>query len=169
MCDFGVEGLPWETCGSVDAGGSGEPEVDSLSSSSESMANSFRGSGNCFAGRKWKEIRRYIRIHYCPLLFLRDASRNRWHHTEVAVSCVITWLPPNHRNSKRHRMSFTIQPMWKICCTFTAAYVRGPGYVLVANLASEIQMIHFSLLRWGSLFRLQTSLHRKCKKSYLHY
>jgi len=65
-------------------------------------------------------------IHYCPLLFLRDASRNRWHHTELAVSCMITWLPPKHRNSKRHRMSVAIQPLQKICCTFTAAYVPGP-------------------------------------------
>jgi hypothetical protein len=54
---------------------------------------------------------------------------------------VIAWLPPNHRNSKRHHMSFAIQPLRKICCTFTAVYVRGSGFVLVANLASEIQMI----------------------------
>ena len=87
------------------------------------------------------ESRWYIRIYYCPLLFLRGASRNRWHHTEIAVSCVITWLPPNHRNSNQHRMSFVFQPLRKICCTFTAAYVRGPGFVLVADLASEIQMI----------------------------
>jgi hypothetical protein len=46
MCGCGAEDLPWETCGSVDAGGSGEPEVDSSSSSSsESMVNSFGGSG----------------------------------------------------------------------------------------------------------------------------
>jgi len=63
------------------------------------------GNGNSFAVRNWAERKWYIRIHYCPLLFLRDASRNRCHHTEVAVSCVITWLPPNHRNSKWHRMS----------------------------------------------------------------
>ena len=60
------------------------------------------------------DSRWYIRIHYCPLLFPRDASRNRWHHTEVAVSCVITWLPPNHRKSKQHRISFAIQPLWKV-------------------------------------------------------
>jgi hypothetical protein len=54
---------------------------------------------------------------------------------------VITWLLPNYRNSKRHHMSFAIQPLRKICWTFTAAYVRGPGFVLVADLASEIQMI----------------------------
>jgi len=94
--------------------------------------------------RTWTESRWYIRINYCPLPFLRDTSRNRWRHTEVAVTCVITWLPPNHRNSKRHRMSFAIQPLRKICCTFTAAYVRGPGSVLVADLSSEIQTIrHF--------------------------
>ena len=38
-------------------------------------------------------------------------------------------------------MSFAIQPLRKICCTFTAAYVRCPGFVLFADLASEIQMI----------------------------
>ena len=38
-------------------------------------------------------------------------------------------------------MSFAIQPLRKICCTFTAAYVWGPGFVLVADLASKIQMI----------------------------
>ena len=37
-------------------------------------------------------------------------------------------------------MSFAIQPLRKICCTFTAVYMRGPGFVLVADLASEIQM-----------------------------
>ena len=75
------------------------------------------------------------------LLLLRDASRNRWHHTEVAGSSVIAWLPPNHKNNKRHRMSSAIQPLRKICCTFTAAYVRGPGFDLVADLGSLIQMI----------------------------
>jgi hypothetical protein len=54
---------------------------------------------------------------------------------------VITWLPPNHRNSKRHRVSFVIQPPRKIFYTFTAAFVRGLGFVLVADLASEIHMI----------------------------
>jgi hypothetical protein len=40
MCGCGAENLPWETCGSVDAGGLGEPEVDlPSSSSSESMVN----------------------------------------------------------------------------------------------------------------------------------
>ena len=99
------------------------------------------GNGNSFAVLNWAESRWYIRIHYCPLLFLRDASRNRWRHTEVTVSCVIAWLPPNHRNNERHHMSFAIQPLRKIRCTFTAAYVRDPGFVLVADLASEIQMI----------------------------
>jgi len=46
MCGCVAEDLLWETCGSVNAGGSGEPEVDlPLSSSSESMVNSFGGSG----------------------------------------------------------------------------------------------------------------------------
>jgi len=36
---------------------------------------------------------------------------------------------------------FAIQPLQKICCTFTAAYVRGPGFVLVADFAPEIQVI----------------------------
>ena len=46
MFGCGAEDLPWETCGSVDAGGSGEPEVNSpSSSSSESIVNSFGGSG----------------------------------------------------------------------------------------------------------------------------
>jgi len=108
MCGCEAEDLPWETCGSVDVGGSGKPEFDSpSSSSSESMVNSFRnfGNGNSYAVRNWKENRWYIRIYeyYCPLLLLRDASTNRWHHTEVTVSCMITWLPPNHRISKWHR------------------------------------------------------------------
>ena len=46
MCGCGAQDLPWETCGLVDAGGSGEPEFDSpSSSSSESMINSFGSSG----------------------------------------------------------------------------------------------------------------------------
>jgi len=58
MCGCGAEDLPWETCGSVDAGGSGEPEIDSpSSSSSESMVNSFGDSGTeipspCGTGRR---------------------------------------------------------------------------------------------------------------------
>jgi len=69
-------------------------------------------------------------------------------------------------------MSFAIQPLRKICYTFTAAYVRGPGFVLVADLGSEIQMIYlflFSLSRWWPFIALQTLLHRKCNKRYLHY
>jgi hypothetical protein len=38
-------------------------------------------------------------------------------------------------------MSFAIQPLREICYTFTAAYVRGPGFVLVADFASEMQMM----------------------------
>jgi len=40
-------------------------------------------------------------------------------------------------------MSSAIQPLRKICCVFTAANVRGQGFVLVADLASEIQMMRF--------------------------
>ena len=75
----------------------------------------------------------------------------------VAVSCVVTWLPPNHRNSKRHRMSSAIQPLRKIFCTFTATYVRGTGFALVADLASEIQMISLFHYRGDGL-----SLSCKC-------
>ena len=92
------------------------------------------GNGNSFAVRNWTKSGWYIRMHDCPLLFLRDASTNRWHHTEVAVSCLITWLPPNHRNSRRHRMAFAIQPLRKIYCTFTAANVWGPDFVLLSVL-----------------------------------
>jgi len=38
-------------------------------------------------------------------------------------------------------MSFAIQPLRKICYTFTAAYVRGQRFVLVADLESEIIII----------------------------
>ena len=38
-------------------------------------------------------------------------------------------------------MPFAVQPLLKICRTLTAAYVRGPGIVLVADLFSEIQTI----------------------------
>jgi len=110
------------------------------------------GNGNSFTVRNWTESRWYIRIHYCPLLFLRDASRNRWRHTEAAVSCMVNWLPPNHRKSKRHRMSFAIQSLRKIFCTFTAVYVRGPGFVLVADLTSEIQMIRLFHYRGDGLY-----------------
>jgi hypothetical protein len=40
-------------------------------------------------------------------------------------------------------MSFAIQPLQKICCIFTAAYVRGRGFVLIADFASEIQIMRF--------------------------
>ena len=99
------------------------------------------GNGNSFAVRNRTESRWYIWIHYCPLPFLRDASRSRWHHTEISVSCVFIWHPPSHRNSNWHRMSFNIQLLRRICFTFTAAYVRGPGSVLVAVLSSEIQIV----------------------------
>jgi len=72
---FGCEAgdLPWETCGSVDVGGSGKPEVDSpSSSSSESMVNSFGGPGTeipspCGTGRRTDGIFRYtsIIVHFC--------------------------------------------------------------------------------------------------------
>jgi len=44
-------------------------------------------------------------------------------------------------------MSFAIQPLRKICCTLTAASLWGPGFVLVADLASDIQMIRLSHYR----------------------
>jgi len=167
LCGCDAEDLAWETCSSVDAGGSGEPEVDSpSSSSSELMVNAFGGSGTeirspCGTGRTADGILDTL----LSTSFSSWCPRNRWQHTEVAVSCVITWLPPNYRNSKRQRMSFVIQPLRKIFCTFTAAYLRGPGFILVAHLASEIQMIGLFLLsRWWLFFALQTPLHRKCNK-----
>jgi len=149
MCGCGAEDLPLETCGSVDVWFSRRRRLRRTRGRLAFVlvvwtnGKFFRrfGNGNSFAVRNWTESRWYIRIHYCPLLFLRDASRNRWRHTEVAVSCVIIWLPPNHMNSKRHRLSFAIQPLRNVCCTFMAAQVRGPGFVLVTDLASEIQMI----------------------------
>ena len=58
-----------ETCGSVDAGGSGEPAVDSSSSSSESMVNSFGGLGteipsSCGTGRRADGIFRCTVVHF---------------------------------------------------------------------------------------------------------
>jgi hypothetical protein len=38
-------------------------------------------------------------------------------------------------------MTFAIHSLRKFCCTFTAAYVRGPAFVLVADIASETQVI----------------------------
>jgi len=49
-------------------------------------------------------------------------------------------------------MSFAIQPLRKLCCTFTASYVRGPGFVLVADLAYEMQMIRLFHYRGDGLF-----------------
>jgi len=69
MCGCGAEDLPWETYGSVDVGGSGEPEVDSPSSSlSESMLNYFGGSGTeipspCGNGRRAEGIFGYAVVH----------------------------------------------------------------------------------------------------------
>jgi hypothetical protein len=48
-------------------------------------------------------------------------------------------------------MSLAIQPLRKICCTFTSAYVPGPGFVLVADLAFEIQMTRLFHYRGGGL------------------
>jgi len=127
------------------------------------------GNGNYHAVRNWTESRWYIRIHYCPLLFLSDASRNRWQHIEVAVRCVITWLPPN-RNSKRHRMSFAIQPQRKICCTFYDSICAWPRIWLGSRSCIQNKNdTPFSLSRWWPFYVLQMSLHRKCNKSYLHF
>ena len=69
-CGCGAEDLPWDTCGSVDAGGSGEPEVDSpSSSSSESMVNYFGGSGTeipspCGTARRADGIFGYTTVHF---------------------------------------------------------------------------------------------------------
>jgi len=70
MCGCGAQDLPWETCGSVDAGGSGEPEVDSpSSSSSESMVKYFGGSGTEIpspyrTGRRADDIFGYTIVHF---------------------------------------------------------------------------------------------------------
>jgi len=39
----------------------------------------------------------------------------------------------------------------KVCCTFTAAYVRGTRFVLTADLASEIQIIRLFHTRGDGL------------------
>ena len=70
MCGCGAEVLPWEACGVVDAGGSGEPEFHSLSSSSsESTVNSFGGSGTeipsrCGTGQRADGIFVYTIVHF---------------------------------------------------------------------------------------------------------
>ena len=70
MCGCSAEDLPRETCGSVDAGGSGEPEVNSpSSSSSESIVNSFVGSGMeipspCGTERRADGIFGYATVHF---------------------------------------------------------------------------------------------------------
>ena len=70
MCGCSAEDLPWETHGSVDAGGSGEPEVNSPSSSpSESMVNSFGCSGTeipspCGTGRRADGIFGYTIVRF---------------------------------------------------------------------------------------------------------
>ena len=76
-----------QTCGSVDAGGSGEPEVDFPSfSSSESMVNCFVGSGTkipspCRTGRRADVIFGYTvvvtRVASAPLSPICVASPNR--------------------------------------------------------------------------------------------
>jgi hypothetical protein len=48
-------------------------------------------------------------------------------------------------------MSFAIQPLQKICCTFTAACVWGLGFILVADLVSELQMVRLFHYRWIKL------------------
>ena len=127
------------------------------------------GNGNSFAVQNWTESRRYIRIHYCPLLFLRDDSRNRWYHTEVSVSCVITWPPPNHRNSKRHRMSCHSATAKDLLHTY-GSICAGPSICLARrSCIRNTNDTPFSLLQWWPFFAVQTSLHCKCYKSYLHY
>ena len=69
MCGCGLEDLPLETCDSA-ASGSGQPEVDSpSSSSSESMVNYFGGSGTeipspCRTGRRADGIFGYTIVHF---------------------------------------------------------------------------------------------------------
>jgi len=48
-------------------------------------------------------------------------------------------------------MSFAIQLLRKFSCTFTAAYVQGPGFILVDDLAPEIQMIRLFHYRGDGL------------------
>jgi hypothetical protein len=48
-------------------------------------------------------------------------------------------------------MSFAIQPLPNFCCIFMAAYVRGPVFVLVADLAYEIPMIRLFHYRGDGL------------------
>jgi hypothetical protein len=70
MFGCSAEDLAWEKCGSEDAGGLGEPEVDlPLSSSSESILNSFGDLGTEIPTR-YGTLRRadgifgYIIIHF---------------------------------------------------------------------------------------------------------
>jgi hypothetical protein len=143
MCGYGAEDLSWETCGSVDAGGSGEPKVNLPSPSSEWMVSSFGGSraeihSPCGTGRRADGIFRYTIAHFFFFVMppetggtIQKQQSVAWLHgflqTIVTANGIASLLPFSHCKM--------------ICCTFTAAYVRGPGFVLVADLASEIQMI----------------------------
>ena len=73
-------------------------------------------------------------------------------HAEVAISNVITLLTPHHGNSKRHLLSFTIQPKQKTCSATVAANMWGPFFYLgrllgMQNSACMLILFCFSALR----------------------
>jgi len=156
MCGCGVEDLPWETCGSVDAGGSGEPEFDSpSSSSSESMVNSFGGSGTEIPS-PYRTGRWCLQKQVAPY---RSSSQ---------LCDYLASSKPQEQQMVSHVFchSATAKDLLHIYGSICA----GPRiYLGRRSCIQSTNDMPFSLSRWWAFCTLQTPLHRKCNRPYLHY
>ena len=172
MCGCGAEDLPWETCGSVDAGGSGEPKVDSpSSSSSQSTVNSFEGSGT--------GILRHAELNGEQMVYsdtLLSTSFSSWCLQKqvapyISSSQLRDYLAPSKPQEQQTASHVFCQSATaKDSLHIYGSICAGPGICLGRrSCIRNTNDTPFSLSWWWPFFALQRSLHRKRNKSYLHY
>jgi len=132
---FSQATLNWERYGHGRRRG-GLPPPWILKLLAKKVVFSISRGGNWFNGRLAHGVGNF------GLIFSRKSSDVC--HAEVAISNVITLLTPQHGNSKRNLLPFTIQPKQKACSVTVAANMWGQFFILVAYLACKIVLVCIS-------------------------
>ena len=171
MCGCGAEDLPWETCGSVDAGGSREPKVDSrLSSSSESMVILSEVRERKFLRRAEPDGEQMVYsdtlLSTCFSSWCLQKQAAPYRSSSQLRDCLAPSKPKEQQTAPHvFCHSATAKDLLHIYGSTSA----GPTICLARRFCiRNTNDTPFSLSRWWPFFALQTSLHRKCNKSYLY-
>ena len=65
--------------------------------------------------------------------------------TEVAVSDMVCWLPPNHVNSKLQTTLLAFGPLMQRLSAWLAYHVWCPSFILVTKFNTKIRMVRHAL------------------------